>query len=66
MTFFMELNFHNAIAQMHCQLFESSAHTLKIVGDGLQKKAKELYNLQHSLLNTRAVRGAAGRQRRAL
>jgi hypothetical protein len=54
MTFFMELNFRNAIAQMHCQLFESSAHTLKIAGDGLQKKAKELYNRQHSLLNTRA------------
>ena len=54
MTFFMELNFRNAIAQMHCQLFESSAHTQKIAGDGLQKKAKELYNRQHSLLNTRA------------
>jgi hypothetical protein len=54
MTFFMELNFRNAIAQMHCQLFESSAHTLKLAGDGLQKKAKELYNRQHSLLNTRA------------
>ena len=54
MTFFMELNFRNAIAQMHCQLFESSSHTQKIAGDGLQKKAKELYNRQHSLLNTRA------------
>ena len=53
MTTFMELNFRNA-AQMHTMLFESSAHTLKISDDGLQKKAKELYNRQHSLLNTRA------------
>ncbi len=52
MTTFMELNFRNA-AQMHTMLFESSAHTLKISDDGLQKKAKELYNRQHSLLNPR-------------
>ena len=54
MTFFMELNFRNAIAPIHCQLFESSVSTSKIPGDGLQKKAKELYHRQHSLLNTRA------------
>lgn len=54
MTFFMELNFRNAIAQMHCKLFDTSAQRQKIAGDGLQKKAKELYNRQHSLLNTRA------------
>ena len=57
MTVFLELNFRNAVAAMHCRLWEKEAHTLSITGKshrGLQEMAKELYNRQHSLLNTRA------------
>jgi hypothetical protein len=57
MTVFMEVNFRNAVAAMHCRLWEKEAHTLSITGkssSSLQAMAKELYNRQHSLLNTRA------------
>ena len=54
MQFFLELNFRNAIAQLHYKIFE------KIVGvryrqtDTLQEIAKALFNRQTTLLNTRA------------
>jgi hypothetical protein len=57
MTVFMEVNFRNAVAAMHYRLWEKEAHTLSITGkssSSLQAMAKELYNRQHSLLNTRA------------
>jgi hypothetical protein len=57
MTVFLEVNFRNAVAAMHCRLWEKEAHTKAITGKGnssLQSMAKELYHRQHSLLNTRA------------
>lgn len=55
MTLFMEVNFRNAVAAMHYRLWDTHADTKSMTGSaGLQAKAKELYNRQHSLLNTRA------------
>lgn len=57
MTVFLEVNFRNALAALHCRLWEKQEHTRSITaknGVGLQVKAKELYNRQRSLLNTRA------------
>ena len=55
MTLFMEVNFRNAVAAMHYRLWDRHADTKSMTGSaGLQARAKELYNRQHSLLNTRA------------
>jgi hypothetical protein len=57
MTVFLEVNFRNALAALHCRLWEKQEHTRSVTGKngvGLQVKAKELYNRQRSLLNTRA------------
>jgi hypothetical protein len=57
MTFFMELNFRNAIAQLHYRLYDlktSQDDTIGSLGT-LQTQAKALYNRQRSLLNTRAL-----------
>jgi hypothetical protein len=57
MVFFMELNFRNAIAQLHYRAFELKTSPGDTIGNmsNLQTKAKELYNRQRSLLNTRAL-----------
>jgi hypothetical protein len=57
MTFFMELNFRNAIAELHYRLYDlknSPGDSIESVRS-LQTKAKALYNRQRSLLNTRAL-----------
>jgi len=57
MTVFLEVNFRNALAALHCRLWEKQERTRSVTGKtgvGLQVKAKELYNRQRSLLNTRA------------
>lgn len=56
MTFFLELNFRNAIAQLHYKMFDlkfSSSDRVERLRD-LQENARMLYNRQRSLLNTRA------------
>lgn len=57
MVFFMELNFRNAIAQLHYRAFELKTSPGDTIGNlsDLQTKAKALYNRQRSLLNTRAL-----------
>jgi hypothetical protein len=57
MSIFLEINFRNALAAMHYRLWDKIAHTGPITGESsssLQAKAKELFNRQRSLLNTRA------------
>lgn len=56
MTFFLELNFRNAIAQLHYRLYDlknTSVGAIESFSE-LQEKAKTLYNRQRTLLNTRA------------
>jgi hypothetical protein len=57
MTVFLEINFRNAVTPMHYKLWQTDAQKKIIPGQyaqSLQAKAKELFNRQHSLLNTRA------------
>ena len=55
MMLLMEVNFRNAITAMHFRLWDNLADKQSMTASsGLQARAKELYNRQHSLLNTRA------------
>ena len=55
MAVFLELNFRNAVAAMHFKLWDHECQSGNIPGasENLQGKAKQLFNRQRSLLNTR-------------
>ena len=54
MQFFLELNFRNAIAQLHYRIFDKIDGVRYRQTDTLQEVAKALFNRQTTLLNTRA------------
>jgi hypothetical protein len=58
MTFFLELNFRNAIAPLHFKLFDfdksQSGDKWQSISE-LQTRAKNLFNRQRTLLNTREL-----------